>query len=181
MSDDFTTLSGTLEAVWSRLEQGASDRAAPANLVTLATSGATGASARIVVLRAADRTAQTLTFFTHAASEKVTEIQQDNRGELLIWDAGSSFQIRLSVRLQIAEVSDDLWNSLGGGARLNYASHPTPGTVIETPDEAWSARPDPALMKRLIATVHAIDTVQIAPEGLRRARFEAGRSQWIAP
>ena len=48
MSEDFTSLDTTLEAVWTRLENGPREKTAPANVVCLATNGGIGANARMV-------------------------------------------------------------------------------------------------------------------------------------
>jgi pyridoxamine 5'-phosphate oxidase len=182
MSDALKTLNGTLAAVWSRLEAGATDTNAPANLPVLATSSAkSGPAARIVVLRGVDRAASMLTMFTHAGATKVADLKNDERAELLIWDAPERFQIRLSVTIELIEVDAATWQLLGPGTRLNYAVDPSPGTPIDKPEDAWRATPELHQMLQLQTTIHRIETLHIAPDGLRRAVFEGDTSQWIAP
>ena len=182
MSEALTTLNGTLEVVWHMLERGAVDKTAPANLPVLATASREhGAKARIVVLRSTDRATQKLTFFTHALSGKVSDLNEDERAEVLVWCAAQQFQIRISAKIGIAAVDENTWRNLGPGTRLNYATDPSPGIPLHRPEEALQATPDAGSMLSLEAFITKIDTLWISPEGLRRATFEDGRSQWIAP
>ena len=181
MNDDFTSLEGTLEAVWRLLEAGPKDRNSPANVVCLATSSSEGAYARMVVLRMTDRSHHTLHFFTHATSEKLKQLKVNSRGEVLVWDEKSQFQIRLKVRLSVEKIDENLWSNLGEGAKLNYATDPLPGTPIASPNIAWTASSDHKQMKRLLAQVQSIETLHIASEGLYRAEFDDNGSRWIAP
>ena len=181
MSDEFTNLNGTLNAVWERLEAGPGDPKAPANTVVLATSSTAGPSSRVVILRGTDQARGTLDFYTHAASAKVSELADDPRAALLIWDAEAKVQIRLTVTIEMAGIASETWASLGAGTRLNYAVDPVPGTPINAPEDAWLATPEADQMVHLKATILRIDTLQISSDGLRRATFADGRSQWIAP
>lgn len=181
MNEDFTSLDGTLEAVWTRLENGPRDKTAPANVVCLATTDRNGASARMVVLRKTDRKNITLHFFTHAASGKVDDIEKNANAELLVWDQGSQLQIRLKAQLEIVAIDDATWEALGDGAKLNYATDPLPGSTISSPEIAWTAKPDHNQMKQITAHIQSIETLHIAPEGLYRAVFDDAGSRWIAP
>lgn len=182
MSDPLTSLNGTYEKVWSLLEAGPTSKTAPANLLVLATSSVqNGPSARIVVLRQVDRASGMLRVFTHAASQKVADLNENERAEILIWDPAEQFQIRLKVTIDVSQVDSETWSLLGPGTRLNYAVDPRPGTRIEHPADARLASPKPSQMLCLDARILTIETLQISKAGLSRAVFEDGTSQWIAP
>lgn len=182
MSDALRTLNGTLETVWGHLACGATDKSAPSNLPILATASPQhGPKARIVVLRGADRHTNRLTFFTHSASQKVSDLNEDERAEILIWCPEEQLQIRISATISIAPIDTEIWSQLGGGTRLNYAENPSPGTPVNRPEDAMQATPDQSTMLLLTAMINKIETLVIAPDGLRRAIFEDGQSRWIAP
>ena len=181
MSDALTDLNGTLCDVWARLESGVVVPGSPANLPVLATASPSGGAARIVVLRGVDRSAQTLWFYSHAAASKVADLKANSRAELLIWDPRDRLQIRLGVSIDLGTVSADVWDGLGPGTRLNYATDPLPGTKIDDPSDAQQATPQHHQMVLLTAHIARIETLQITNDGLRRAVFEGGTSRWIAP
>jgi len=182
MSKLFQSLSVTQEAVWLLLEAGAIEKGSPANLPVLAKSSAEqGPTARIVALRSVDRVAEKLTFFTHASSGKVRDLNEDERAELLVWDGSERLQIRLSVAVKINKIGTETWSSLGPGTRLNYAVDPTPGMAIDRPEDALHASPQQRQMVELEATILRIETLRITRDGLRRAIFEGNTSRWIAP
>ena len=181
MSEDFTSLDTTLEAVWTRLENGPREKTAPANVVCLATNGSIGANARMVVLRKTDRENSALQFFTHAASGKIKDVEKNPNAELLVWDRGSQLQVRLKAHLEVTEIDDATWAALGDGAKLNYATDPLPGSTISAPSVAWAARSDHTQMKQITAHIQSIETLHISPEGLYRAVFDNTGSRWIAP
>ena len=182
MNDALTSLDGTIEDVWTLLEDGVKYKTSPANNLILATaSKQQGPSLRIVVLRHADRSSQSLNVFTHAASQKVVDLNEDERAEILIWDPAQQLQIRLSVFVRMSGIDDETWKKLGPGTRLNYAIAPAPGTPIPQPEVARQASPKQHQMLVLDARIRKIETLHISHDGLKRAVFENGTSQWIAP
>jgi hypothetical protein len=64
---------------------------------------------------------------------------------------------------------------------MNYAIEPMPGTPIPTPNDARFATPDRSQMLQLNAHILQIETLWISNQGLYRAVFKSGSSQWIAP
>lgn len=183
MTDDFRSLAGMRAALWHRLEQGPKDADAAARTLALATSGAAGAAVRLVVLRDLDRSAATLTFYTHAHSPKIAELRYDPKAELLLWDPGSLFQARLSVDVSMKPGNAETWSALTAGARLNYATDPLPGTLLHDPD-ANTPTPDPELLTILTADIRAIDLLHLGVLPHARAQFSREddfKGRWIAP
>ncbi|MDJ1017468.1 MAG: pyridoxamine 5'-phosphate oxidase family protein [Paracoccaceae bacterium] len=181
MSDDFTSLPGTLDAVWARLEAGVREAEAPARTIALATRPeAGGAAVRMVVLRRASRMLGEVEIYTHLASAKVADLRSDSRAQLLVWDPAAQFQIRLSVTVAIEDGPTEVWESLGPGARLNYATAPDPGEPVEDPTRLIPD-PDPGLFLLLRARIEAIETLHLGTDCHRRARFAAPSATWLAP
>lgn len=183
MPDDFRSLSGIRDALWNRLEQGVNDAGAPARHLAMATHREDGAAVRLVVLRQAERTAGLLTFYTHAHSGKVQQLERAPRAELLLWDPGAMFQARLTVDVTMTPGSRDLWESLTGGNRLNYATDPLPGTLMADPG-ANAPTPDPGLMTVLTARIDRLDLLHLGALPHARAVFSREddfRGHWIAP
>lgn len=180
MTDNFRDLSGMMDALWRRLDAGLTDPDAPARTLALATDGP---SVRLVVLRAADRAKGELTFYTHAHSSKIAELERTPFAELLLWDPSAMFQARLAARITMTPGTRDLWDSLTHGARLNYATDPLPGTLLNDPG-ANAPRPDPGLLTVLTAHIAKIDLLHLGALPHARATYrrdDGFHGRWIAP
>jgi pyridoxamine 5'-phosphate oxidase len=175
-------LAATLAAAWATLEAGVGDRAAPARHIVLATSGAAGPEARLLVLRAADRGAGTLTLHTDAATAKAAELAADPRAALLVWDPDARLQIRLRARVALRPGTPAEWDALPAGSRALYGGTPAPGAPVAAP-AAHRPEPDPARFAILTATIDQIETLSLGTPHAR-ARFARGEGfsgTWIAP
>ena len=180
MTDDFRDLTGMLDALWRRLDDGVSDADAPARTLALATDGP---SVRLVILRAADRGTGELTFYTHAHSAKIAEINRNPQAEILLWDPEVMFQARLTAGVTQSSGSPETWGNLTQGARLNYATDPLPGTPLSDPADK-TPRPDPGLLTVLTATIENIDLLHLGALPHARARYardDGFSGTWIAP
>ncbi|MDD9921979.1 MAG: pyridoxamine 5'-phosphate oxidase family protein [Boseongicola sp.] len=176
MSDSvFLDLDQTLEFVWSKLTK--VESVPP---VVLATSSECGASARMVVLRAANREAQGLEIWCHAKSRKINELISDPHAEILVWLADRQLQIRIKTKIEVSEGSNGIWDTLGKGSRLNYAQFPSAGETISNP-ETSAPVPDVNLFRVLNCHVLTIETLWLGGMPHRRAVFDGNSSIWIAP
>jgi hypothetical protein len=175
-------LAATLAAAWATLEAGVGDRAAPARHVVLATTGADGPEARLLVLRATDRARGTLTLWTDAATAKAAELAREPRAALLVWDPEARLQIRLRARVAIRPGTPAEWDALAPAARALYGGAPPPGHALPDPASHRPA-PDPARFAILTATVEEIETLRLSEphERARFARPDGFRGAWIAP
>lgn len=184
MNDDFITLQGVLDAVWSRLEAGPHDPDAPARHSVLATAGLEGgAEVRILVLRGANRESGTLQFNTHAASAKISELQEEPRASLLIWDPKARFQVRLACVVTIENGTNAGWSAMRADELKLYGRDPLPGHMMADPELAQPT-PDPGLFKRLSARIEQIDALHLGRDLHRRAvytRQNGFTGGWIAP
>lgn len=185
MSDDFSDLPRTLDAVWSRLEAAARDRHGPARYMALATRGLReGAEARMVILRRADRASSSLVVHTHALSHKIAELAAAPAATLLLWDAAHGFQARIKVHARAEPGSDADWARVPDAGRArNYGTVP-PAMPLPAPEAIAGARPDRAAFTRILARIEQIETLHLGPDLVRRARFSRGtdfEGQWIAP
>lgn len=175
MNDDFRSIVGMLDALWSRLQ--------PSTLLTLATRRTDGgAAARMVILRESNREAALLTIYTHGLSEKIDQIAQDPSGELLLWDSDARFQARLLLNIAIEPGTREVWDGLGDGARLNYARQPLPGAEISKPVTPQSSNVEHLTI--LNARIERIDLLHLGKLPHRRATYSAEdgfAGRWIAP
>jgi hypothetical protein len=183
MTENFRDLTGIMDALWRRLEEGAQVADSPARNLSLATSGPDGAAVRLVVLRGADRATASLTFYTHAHSGKIAHLERTPKAQLLLWDPASNFQARLSAHITMTPGTKQIWETLTRGARLNYATDPLPGTLMRDP-AAHAPTPDPGLLTVLTARIETIDLLHLGALPHARAIFsreDGFRGQWIAP
>jgi hypothetical protein len=175
-------LPATLATAWNTLDAGTRDRAAPARHIVLATTGPHGPEARLLVLRATDRAAGTLTLWTDTTTAKTTQLTQDPRAALLVWDPDARFQIRLRARLTLRPGTPAEWSALPDAARTLYGGTPAPGHPIPSPD-AHAISPDPARFTILTATIDEIETLRLATphERARFTRADGFTGHWLAP
>lgn len=175
-------LAATLAAVWDTLDAGTRDRDAPARHIVLATTGSHGPEARLLVLRAADRTAGTLTLWTDSATRKTSELTGDPRAALLVWDPGARLQIRLRATIALRAGTAAEWSALPDAARALYGGTPAPGRPIPSPDAHVTAA-DPARLAVLTARVREIETLRLADPHERAlfTREDGFAGSWRAP
>lgn len=180
------SLSDLLDLGWDRLSAGASSGQAAARHPTLATHGLSGwPEMRSVVLRAVDRRAGQVEVHTDVASEKVSELRDNPRAGLHVWDPAASLQIRLRgvMRERPRAELPSLWDRVPDAARTVYGGHPYPGYVIKSP---FDHQDDPALDRFAVLQfqIAEIELLLIAPDKHRRALFRATSDfagQWLAP
>ena len=171
------------DGLWARLEDGVASADAPARTLALASARTGGCvAARMVILRGSDRAAPNMTIFTNAGSEKVTELRDEPRAEILLWDAGTSFQARLPVTVDMAAGSRELWEALSPGQQLNYVPTPPPGSAIEAPHVPDASGPEAFLV--LTARILSADILDLSDLPHKRAQFHARddfTGRWVAP
>ncbi len=185
MNEWWLSLPTTLDHVWLRLGRGVVDRKADARHPTLATLGTSGPEARVVVLRHADRTLSTVSIYTDLRSAKISDLTQEPRASLVIWEQKAKLQIRLRIRVEIksAEAAAQQWERVPDGARKVYGSMPAPGTPIDQPDQLI-AQADISAFAVLNCHIGEIETLYLDPDLHRRAKFGAEASwngTWLAP
>jgi hypothetical protein len=165
--------------VWRRLEAGEGASRLPA----LATLGEDGPSVRTVVLRSADRDGASLEIHTDVASAKVRDLRRTPEAALHVWDAELSLQIRLGVRVRVAEgaAAADAWSRVPEDARRRYGGT-EPGAELGAPGDRREVA-EPARFAVLVAQVHRIDALHLG-RMQRRALYLAAdgfAGAWIAP
>jgi pyridoxamine 5'-phosphate oxidase len=170
-------------AIWQHLEQAASDRQHAWRAMALATVGNGRAQARIVLLREAHERERELLCFTDARSAKVEQLRAQPLGTLLLWSAALGWQLRLSVRLEVAtsglRVSSHWARIKQTPAAQDYLAPLPPGSALSAP-------PRPELTSRhhfalISARVDEIDWLELRDQGHRRARFGADGARWLQP
>ncbi|TCP62302.1 pyridoxamine 5'-phosphate oxidase [Rhodovulum bhavnagarense] len=183
--NDFNTLPGVLDLVWQRLSDGILDRHAAARTPVLATRGAAGAEARMVVLRAADRTAGHVDIHSDLRAAKVAELRAEPHAALLVWDGLALLQIRLRARFEVLSgpaVEPD-WQASAPSSRTLYGGSPAPGAPLPHPSD-HAPGPDRAAFAVLRGWLTEIETLHLRPDHHRRALFRAAdgwAGSWRAP
>ncbi len=183
MNDWWQSLPETLDRVWQMLGRGVADRRAAARHPVLATTGANGAEARVVVLRGADRAAATLRAYADLRSAKVADLRADPRATLLVWDAGAHLQMRLRVTVHVSAGSAADWARVPPVSARVYGAVPAPGLPVMSPD-AVAFTPDAAMFGVLECTLRSIETLHLGEDIHRRALFTAQdgwQGGWLSP
>jgi pyridoxamine 5'-phosphate oxidase len=185
MTEWWLSLPTLLDQVWLRLGRGVVDRKADARHPVLATTGAAGPEARIVVLRQADRAVASVSIYTDLRSAKITELTQEPRASLLVWEQKARLQIRLRVhvKLKSGQGAAEQWQRVPLAARNVYGSQPSPGTPMDHPEQLI-AHTNPDAFAVLMCHITEIETLYLGQDLHRRAKFNAETAwagQWLAP
>jgi pyridoxamine 5'-phosphate oxidase len=185
MNEWWLSLPSTLDQVWFRLGRGVVDRKADARHPMLATAGAGGPEARIVVLRQADRGLSAVSIYTDMRSAKITDLRQETRASLLVWEQKARLQIRLRTHVEIksGEAVAEQWQRVPEAARKVYGSQPSPGTPMNHPEQL-TAQENSETFAVLLCNITEIETLYLSPDLHRRAKFcadTAWAGQWLAP
>jgi pyridoxamine 5'-phosphate oxidase len=189
------TLPDVLESLWTRIGAGLDGRwpswALPA-LVTVTEDGSP--RARVLALRAVDRDARRLVFHTDARSDKVREIEREQRVAVLFFDRDDAVQARFDGACAVHHadpVAAAAWRGVSELRRAACATEAEPGSPLDAPQPFVSlpatASGDDAFTNFAVLVVEAdaIDWLWLGPQDMRRARFAwvGGHwsSSWIVP
>lgn len=198
------TLADIEHQCWQQLRAAAefgSGRTAGAGFKTLilATCTASGADARMVVLRQADADLKYVWFHTDARSEKVLQLEAFPNATLLFWDEGQQVQLRLTIETRLHtddHVADEHWKQLWVGGRKTYLSERTPGSEQPSPypgfpahlgenlpseEESEAGRTNFAVIE---CRVLAMEYLHLSRAGQTRAQFQyepVVKLAWLAP
>ncbi|PDT26667.1 pyridoxamine 5'-phosphate oxidase [Rhizobium sp. L9] len=182
-------------SAWAELETAAADPQSGFRYVSLCSIDTEAKpQARMVVLRAADRSARCLEFHTDTRSSKWLELSVNPRVTILGFSAESRLQLRLQGAVELhgpgSAGANAAWGRLPARTRMTYAGGP-PGDerAFETIDAAEPA--DEAEGKTrfgvLIFRAWTLDWFQLRQQDNRRALFcydEAGAlssCRWVNP
>lgn len=190
------------QRIWRRLTEAATQPGHPLRALPFGTGQGGTLQLRTVILRNADPNERVLAFHTDRRSQKVADIQANERIAWLAWDPDTKEQIRLhgsaSVHFDDA-VADEMWASQSPRSLDVYARRAAPGAPLEAPedglDEAVKFEPitreDVAEGRSHFSVVRTvideIDWLHLHPEGHYRAQFqfdpeeETFEGGWVVP
>ena len=144
--------------------------------------------ARTVVLRRADDKLCALQIYTDSRSPKVAELEAKPEVALVFWSKRLGWQLRVravaSVQRSGPEV-DAVWAKVSQSAAAgDYLSARAPGDVRVEADTASAVEPSLQSLHHLAiitARVQAIDWLELARTGHRRATFSSDTWEWLVP
>lgn len=180
------TLAEVHTEVWRQLQRAPRDKHHAWRTPVLATVDGAGsdarADARTVVLREVGASGQQLVVYTDARAAKVAQSVSHPHGTLVMWSPSLGWQLRCSVRLEVATGSaqnEARWQALRASpAARDYLSPLAPGAPLEAAgDEAAGDHHFAAIT----AHVQAIDWLELHREGHRRAVFDGAGARWVQP
>ncbi len=179
---DTESLPELLEHIWLELARVDHDRDHPWRWPVLATSGARGANARVVVLRGVTRPGYELLAFSDRRASKVSELTHHRQAVWVFYDPRDRVQLRVStdVRVHVDDtVVDTYWHRLPEANRANYLSEKAPGDGLEVPGPGRVLAPGSAhQFAVLIGRMERLDWLWLREGGHRRAGFRREGSGW---
>lgn len=198
----FTSLDSIFDHVWAEITTAAEDPSHRFRTATFGTVQARGPGLRTVVLREADRDAQSLAFHSDRRAQKISDIRGHSGVAWHWWDSDTHEQLRLCGRATVHvddAVADQMWGDQDPSSLVVHARHSPPGTPIDAPDdglidavkEGTVTREDVAPGREHFAVVRTvidrIDWLHLHPEGHYRAQFRCPpdtpqrEQSWVVP
>ena len=186
--DHYNDLAATLKFAWQMIGRGVQDRRSAFHTPVLATQSTDGPQARVLVLRAADAQARTLTFHTDTRSAKLPELALDSRVALTFYDAARKVQLRISgvARVHANDALSHLrWvASRPSSLRCYLGARPggiSPEPTSGLPPQVEGREPEPAELQVaephfavLQVSIHRMEWLHLHTRGQRRAAFVWG-------
>lgn len=167
---------------WLELANATRDSAHPWRVMTLATTDAERADARLVVLRDADEARRQVIFYTDARSPKVAQMQARSQGTLVGWWPQQGWQLRLRVAVEVhtdgLEVSSRWARVKMSPSAQDYLAALPPGTPVDRFQPERGSREHFAVV---VAQIEEMDWLELHGEGHRRARLAGDASTWLTP
>ena len=183
--DHHNDLAATLKFAWQMVGRGVQDRRSAFHTPVLATQGADGPRARVMVLRAANTALRSLTFHTDTRSAKLPELVSDSRVAVTFYDAARKVQLRLNGVASV-HANDALSHQRWAASRpssLRCYIGAQPGAVSDAPASGLPAQlegREPELHELVIAepnfavlqiAVRRMEWLHLHTRGQRRALF----------
>lgn len=186
----YNDLAASLDMAWQLWGRGTVDRHSAFHAPVVTSVDAEGnPQARTMILRAVNREARTMRFYTDVRSAKINHWKLKPRACILGYDTSKKIQLRVNgpVVLHVADaVAVDAWRGSRPESRAAYGVKIAPRTVVDTPDDAPQIN-DEGRENFAVALVHveSLEWVYLNAEGNRRAIFSwAGselESNWLQP
>ena len=183
--------------------RGVQDRRSAFHAPVLATQGAHGPQARVLVLRALDLATRTLVFHTDTRSAKIEELKVDPRVALTFYDAARKAQVRINGVATLHSgnaLSHQRWAASRPSSLRCYAGA-QPGAMSQQPTSGLPAQfesREPELAELadvrqyfavLTIAVQRLEWLHLHSRGQRRASFcwagvpgtDVCAMQWLNP
>jgi pyridoxine/pyridoxamine 5'-phosphate oxidase len=171
------------QRLWQELTRATVDRHHAWRTPVLATTGLDGlAQARTVVLREVRQAQSELLIYTDARSPKVAELLAQPVASLLCWSSRLSWQLRVQLRFAVSQNDEEAnaaWERVRRSPSANdYLAARAPGSALAAAHEALLETPQIAVLR---GHVIAMDWLELARAGHRRARLDEQRVEWLVP
>ncbi len=177
-------------ACWRELGRAALDKHHEWRTPVLATTDGELPDARTVVLREVQAEQRELVIYTDSRAAKRRQLQTRPQAVLVLWSKRLSWQLRLQLRVQVHTeglAASSRWASLRASpAARDYLAPLAPGAVLPenldlNPPTGGTATERREHFAVLLATVQAMDWLELHRQGHRRAAFDAQGARWLVP
>lgn len=185
------TLENSLAEVYEELIQeikrATVDKKHPFRYVVLSTSGVHVRS-RYVVLRALTEE-QEMVIYTDNRSQKIEDIHENDRVQLLFYHAGKQVQLIVSGQVNIHandEMAQSHWEKVKGNAQRAYNTEAAPGKEIQHPEQGhrWKEQMDDEHFAVLTIQPIEMEILQLNRSEHLRATFKSEndwQGNWLVP
>ena len=200
-ADHYDDIDNIYQLIWKLLEFGKKNSNSDMHQGYLATHSARYPSIRTVVLRGVDKVKQTISFHTDFRSEKIKEINKNNKISLLFYDHDQKVQIKCSGIGLINNQNDNAdqaWQRTQSFSKKCYIVDKAPGSTSDKPTSGYKKEHEIELPNEEILNsgyenftlvsmeVSEIEWLYLHRHGHRRAKFiinnkDLVKKVWLTP
>ena len=177
-------LSDFINQALKNIQRGAVDRKSKFRFPVLASFTDISVSQRIVIARKFNEEQKSLVIFTDEKSQKVKELKNNARCNLLFWDVGKKMQISVNGLAHILSKEDaqQYWQNVSDIQKKDYQINPPPKSIIE----AHNAYEFDASMNRFTVIeifFQELDILVLSNNGHQRANYNIKtlEQSWVTP
>ena len=154
------------------------DKKHPFRYFTLATVNNKGrAKGRMVVLRNYNSKTKEFTIYTDARSQKVNDLNQQQKAQLIFYHPKKRLQVLVDVELITMDRPQELFKNQPARTQKDYTSILPPGTPMKS-TEGIGYEKDKNFFTRLILKAEEIEILQLSSIQHHRARFKSTAKGW---
>jgi pyridoxamine 5'-phosphate oxidase len=174
------------QRIWQELQRATQDRHHAWRTPVLATIGRDGTpQARTVVLRHVDASSACIGFYTDSRSPKMSELIARPHASFVFWGKLLNWQIRVRANMSIQTSGlqvDDVWDGLRQSpAAGDYLALVAPGAAIDGASTQKACAGSQHHLAIVVAKVQALDWLELARTGHRRAVLTDTSFEWRVP
>ena len=174
-------LANFIDSAIKHIQRGVVDRKSFFRNPVLASTDGQNIFQRIVVMREFNFEKKSIVIFTDSKSQKVGQVLNHPKCNLLFWDPRKKLQISVQSKSHIKKKNSHYWSKINDRQQKDYTVNPPPKSEIKAHDDYEFS--DQNRFTVIDLTFESMDVLQLSDQGHIRAThdFENNTQSWVSP